>query len=150
VTLLFPRISRAPQSEPEPQEPRRAGGRVLLVEDTAEVAQVSRDYLERMGHSVELAVTGADALKALDDGGVFDIVLSDIVMPGGVSGLDLALRVRERFPDLPIVLVTGYSESADAARGAGFEVLRKPYNVAHLAQVISAHLARRDKLAQSA
>ncbi len=62
-------------------------------------------------------------------------------MPGEMDGLDLARRVRIEFTGLPIVLVTGYSASADAARREGFEVLRKPYTVDRLAQAIDSHLA---------
>ena len=142
MTMLFPRIAMPARSAAVARPQHRRGARILLVEDALEVAQVSRDYLERMGHTIEVVGNGTEAVTALNDDDAFDLVLSDIVMPGGLSGLDLALRLRDSHPDLPIILVTGYSESADAAREMGFEVLRKPYNVERLAQAIATHLDR--------
>jgi two-component system NtrC family sensor kinase len=141
VTILVPRASAQEIAQQAPlPAPNKA--RILLVEDSDEVAQVTSDYLERLGHVVEIAMMARDALSELRRRSDFDLVLSDIVMPGEMDGLDLARRVRAEHRDLPIVLVTGYSASADAARREGFEVLRKPYTLDRLAQAIESHLAR--------
>jgi two-component system NtrC family sensor kinase len=154
VTLLIPRDSSATavtsasptdDSVTPRQPPLSVKATVLLIEDSDEVAQISRDYLERIGHSVVVATNGVDALAALRNEPAIDIVVADIVMPGEMDGLDVARRVRSQFSGLPIILVTGYSNSADAARKEGFEVLRKPYNITRIAQTIDAHLARRRK-----
>lgn len=141
VTILVPRASAEEIAEHSPS-PAPSKARILLVEDSGEVAQVTSDYLERLGHAVEVSTTACDALSKLRHRSDFDLVLSDIVMPGEMDGLDLARRVRAEHRDLPIILVTGYSASADAARREGFEVLRKPYTVDRLAQAIDSHLAR--------
>jgi len=67
-------------------------------------------------------------------------VLSDVIMPGGISGVELARKVRERYPELPILLITGYSEQASA--GHGFPVLQKPYEMSALAGAIGEVLKR--------
>jgi CheY-like chemotaxis protein len=66
----------------------------------------------------------------------FDLVLSDIVMPGGMSGVDLAHSVRQRFPHLPVILTTGYSEAATRAAEDGLIILRKPYGAEALAEAV--------------
>jgi two-component system NtrC family sensor kinase len=141
VTILLPRAGAQDVAEAQPA-PTTAAARILLVEDSAEVAQVTADYLERLGHAVETVIDAQGALAALHCKSDIDLVLSDIVMPGEMDGLGLARRVRSEFANLPIVLVTGYSSSADAARREGFEVLRKPYTVERLAEAIGRHLAR--------
>jgi two-component system NtrC family sensor kinase len=108
--------------------PQRA--RVLLVEDNAEVAEVTQRLLEEEGFVVHRVADVAAAEAALAEShDRFDVVLSDIVMPGGANGLDLARAVRHRHGDaLPVVLATGYSDKAQAATDEGFVLLRKPYD----------------------
>ncbi|MEW6644467.1 MAG: cache domain-containing protein [Pseudomonadota bacterium] len=158
ITLVIPRVSQGAavattlppgddKAAAAPPQARKA--KVLLVEDSEEVAQVSREYLERLGHSVVTVTNGVDALAALSNVRGIDIVLSDIVMPGEMDGLDVARSMRTLFPGLPIILVTGYSASANAARREGFEVLRKPYNASRIAKAIEAHLIKRTRATAS-
>jgi CheY-like chemotaxis protein len=74
----------------------------------------------------------AAALDLVAGGEAFDIVLSDIVMEGGLSGLDLADRLHQRRPDLPILLMTGYSEALATGSSRGLRVLSKPFREAEL------------------
>jgi len=119
-----------------------AGRRVLLVEDNSEVAEVSRGYLEQLGFAVRVASDAEDALGLIESTQP-DAVLSDIVMPGAANGLDLALHLRQLHPELPVVLATGYSASAEQARREGFTILRKPYDLDSLALALRSALARR-------
>jgi DNA-binding LytR/AlgR family response regulator len=81
-------------------------------------------------------VENADAaLRELELDGV-DFVFSDLVMPGNIDGLGLAHRLREMRPDLPILLVTGYSNAAADVRG-DFPILRKPYEIHELSEAIA-------------
>jgi CheY-like chemotaxis protein len=100
---------------------------VLLVEDNPDVAKVTTAMLRSLGCSVVAAADGVDALRRLDQGKRFDMVLSDIVMPGPVDGLNLAGRLRAQYPNLPVVLATGYSQTTEAPRGVA--ILRKPFNL---------------------
>ena len=107
----------------------------LLVEDNADVAEVAGDYLAQLGFSHRHARNADEALRLLRDQ-TFGFVLSDIVMPGGLSGLDLARVIREHHPELPVILATGYSDRADAALREHFVLLKKPYSLANLKRVI--------------
>ena len=76
------------------------------------------------------------ALGALANARDIDVVLSDIMMPGGVSGLELAREIRRRHPGLPIVLTTGYVESAAGMTDGEFELLTKPYTIEAVAEAL--------------
>jgi two-component system NtrC family sensor kinase len=145
INLFLPRSREEVQAAaPRAGEPvRRTGrGRVLLVEDNAEVAEITKANLEDLGYEVRHVANGAQALDELRPDHV-DLVLSDIVMPGPVSGLDLARAVRDRHPNLPILLVTGYSTVAQEAADDGFPLLRKPYELGVLDDAIRAALGGR-------
>jgi len=141
LTLYLPRAVEAlEQTAAEPAADAAGGGAVLLVEDNPEVAEVTVALLEQLGYRVEAAGNAQKGLEALERRKV-DLVVSDIVMAGDMDGLDLARMVRQRYPDLPIVLVTGYSESA-AVAGTEFPVLRKPYRLADLSRTIVGALGK--------
>ena len=103
-----------------------------LVEDNAEVAEVTRSYLEQLGYQVRHVDSAWAGLDLLDSERGIDLVFSDILMPGGMNGLELAEAVRRKYPNLPVLLTTGYSSSAQDALRRGFEVLQKPYDLAAL------------------
>ena len=137
VTLRLPRAARPAKVDPgQPRpDPAPAAGLVLLVEDNPEVAEVTRAMLRSLGYSVVAAADGADALRRLDEGERFDLVLSDIVMPGPIDGLTLAGRLRAGRPDLPVVLATGYSQASETP--AGVEILHKPFDLDILATALN-------------
>jgi PAS domain S-box-containing protein len=141
-TLLLPRADRAPAPETE-EEPigLSRSGRILLVEDNPEVADVAAGMIEELGHEVASTSSGMAGLRALEEDGPFDLVVSDIVMAGEVDGLDMARKIRERAPQTPILLATGYSEAAERI-GDEFPILRKPYKLADLNKAIASLLAR--------
>jgi two-component system NtrC family sensor kinase len=102
-------------------------GRLLLVEDNEDVAVSTAAILQAAGLDVTHLWSADAALAALQDGTALpDIVLSDIEMPGKLSGMDLAFRLREQFPALPVVLITGYAKQLDDAVSGGLRVLPKP------------------------
>ncbi|WP_375267558.1 PAS domain S-box protein [Phenylobacterium sp.] len=126
----------APEVEAQPE--LAPGLRILLVEDDAAVRAVTESLLLDLGCRVESAVNGAEALRRLEVDAPFDLVLSDIVMPGGVSGVDLARKVRADRPDLPVVLTTGYGgdKLADAQEAEAWPILRKPFRAEQLSAVV--------------
>ena len=95
----------------ESQEESSAGGTVLVVEDNPEVLSVCISMLEQLGYETH-AVSGAPAALEVLVQKDFDLVLSDIVMPGGIDGAALANAIRARKPGLPVLLATGFSPSA--------------------------------------
>ena len=136
VTLYLPRSHDSrPSAHDDEASPSAAAGKVLLVEDNADVAEVSQAMLEEIGYTVRLAADARQAL-VLFEAEDFDLVVSDIVMPGGMNGIELAEELRHRNPGLPIVLVSGYAASASAAPEQ-FPVLRKPFRMEQLAQAIA-------------
>ena len=110
---------------------RRALGRILIVEDDELVAELAAGMLSELGFETMIAHSAKEALDRLIREDKPKLLFSDIVMPGGISGIELAERVRNRFPELPILLTTGYSEEVGATHG--FPVLQKPYELDSLA-----------------
>jgi two-component system NtrC family sensor kinase len=144
VTLYLPRAAETeataatPSDLPSVTPPARGarGLRVLLVEDNAQVADVTRSLLEERGYTVTAAGDVATGLGLLRGGLRVDAVVSDIVMPGDADGLDLARTLRREFPRLPVVLASGYSDKAQAATDEGFRLLRKPFDGARLDRML--------------
>ncbi|MCP3400668.1 PAS domain-containing sensor histidine kinase [Bradyrhizobium sp. CCGB20] len=134
-TILLPRETGAPASEPPETVPVLGTGTVLLVEDNPDVAIVSIGLLEQLGYRVRRVADAESALRELEKNGV-DFVFTDIVMPGKMDGLGLAHHLRQIRPGLPILLATGYSEAAADVRGV-FPILRKPYEIHELSEAIS-------------
>ena len=136
ITLYLPRArAGAENARPAPSDETSGIGWALLVEDNPDVLEVTVALLEQLGYQVE-AVEDAQAALAAIGKRQFDLMISDIVMAGAMDGLALARDARRRHPELPIVLVTGYSDSAAAAQ-LEFMVLRKPYRLAELSRAIA-------------
>jgi two-component system, NtrC family, sensor kinase len=132
ITIYLPRsheIPQAPSPQSQAQTPADSAGTVLLVEDNADVAEVGAGYLRQLGYRVRSVANAQAALAALRLDGDVDLVFSDILMPGGMNGLDLAREVGERFSTIPVLLTTGYSASAQDAVRQGVVVLQKPYDL---------------------
>ena len=110
---------------------------VLVVEDNVDVAEFAVGALRELDYSVVLARNADEALAELErDAARFHVVFSDVVMPG-MNGLDLARAIRARFPELPVILTSGYSELLARDPGHGFTLLRKPYSLKQLASVMT-------------
>ena len=99
--------------------------------------------LRTIGYTVLHAKSAAAALDLLAAGHTIDIVFSDVMMPEGMNGVDLAREIRRRQPDLPVVLTTGYIEAARTAMAEGLEVLVKPYQLDRLSRVLDAQFYER-------
>lgn len=108
--------------------------RVLFVEDDPLVSKVAASALTGLGFEVLHAGNADDALKQLEDGVQVDAVFSDILMPGRMSGFDLAEQLTRRWPALPVVLASGYGE--EAPPHLNVRVLAKPYLIEDVAQAL--------------
>jgi two-component system, NtrC family, sensor kinase len=135
ITIYLPRSHEAPPA-PSPQAqteaPAEPAGTVLLVEDNAEVAEVGAAFFRQLGYRVRSVINAQAALAALRLDSDVELVFSDILMPGGMNGLDLAREIGARFPAIPVLLTTGYSASAQDAVRQGVIVLQKPYDIESL------------------
>ena len=109
---------------------------MLVVEDNDDVGQFSTELLEDLGYTVR-RVASADAALAIlaEDEFSADLVFSDVIMPG-MNGVELAGIIRERYPGLPVVLTSGYSNVLAENAHRGFELIQKPYSVELLSRIL--------------
>ena len=140
-TLYLPAAAASPShmlmTEGAKDEAPAAGDkRVLLVEDNTTVGEFARQLLEDLGYTAVWASDAASALRQLEDNaGDFDVVFSDVVMPG-MNGVDLARTIHRRWPELRVVLTSGYSHVLASEGPQGFELLQKPYSTEELSRVL--------------
>ncbi len=140
-TLYLPRSHEQPQRS----APVRIGdtvpvaaGSVLVVEDNTEVADIATALLNELGYQVTRVASAQTAIEVLRSGEQFDLVFSDVVMPGGMNGVELAHQIGQDYPDLPVVLTTGYYNAVDKPLPRGLSVVRKPYEIAELKKALVA------------
>jgi CheY-like chemotaxis protein len=126
-----------PAKPPETPEKRESASgrprRVLLVEDEVVLRMSTTDMLEQLGCFVAGVGSGEQALELLAQGGSFDLLVTDLGLPG-ISGEELAARVRGQFPKLPVVIASGYGRSG--MQGEGLQFISKPYSTVDLQQAL--------------
>ena len=123
----------APAAERTPSSPVHVG-RVLLVDDEAGVRKVAGTALTRAGHELFLAGSGQEALDLLEVEQPIHLLITDLAMPG-MNGIELAERVRARYPQMPVLYISGYADQVLASvrpADGSFEVLEKPFTPAAL------------------
>ncbi len=143
VSLYLPRAQQGAATEPDAPDATRAdlGGHeaILVVDDNLALRDVARRHLSALGYKVGFAENGPAALELLLSGETFDLLFTDVVMPGGMTGYELAEAAQRLQPGLRMLFTTGY---ADAAASSGTEdqgarhMLRKPYRRTELAEKI--------------
>ncbi len=139
VRLHLPAVE--PQAAPAADQPRaateHAGATILLVEDDADVRDVLRETLAAAGFRVVTATTGRAAAAILEFDTAVDLLLSDMVMPGGMSGTELARLARRLRPGLPVLLMSGHIDASLAAHAPAdgeFVLMAKPFRQHELVQ----------------
>ena len=115
---------------------------ILVVDDNPDVLELAAGHLRTLGYRIVAAKSGEEALKLLDQYGDVDLLFTDIIMPGGMNGLQLVERVSARQPDVPVLLATGYMDELphEEARTAPLMTLTKPYRVNDLVTRVRAAL----------
>lgn len=143
VSLYLPRAAAdADTVRPDAAEPIPLSENcevVLVVEDNPEVRELTLQRVEGLGYVVHEAENGPDAVRLIDSGEPVDVILSDIVMAGGMSGYDLARWAKDNAPHIKVILTTGYAAeeaSNDPAELIDAPILRKPYPRADLAKAL--------------
>jgi CheY-like chemotaxis protein len=151
VKMYLPRLTREALSpEPVPLEPiappapGQASETLLVVEDEAAVRELILEALQDLGYHILEAADGPAGLRILDTGVHVDLLVTDIGLPGGLNGRQMADAARVRRPDLRVLFMTGYAESA--ARGGGFlppgmALIPKPFTIEVLTSRIREMLA---------
>ncbi len=142
VRLYLPRVAEdtvAPEEAEPGQQPPKGTETVLVAEDEEEVLRLVCRLLKSLGYEVLAARSGEEALAVLREGRCVDLLFTDVVMPGGMSGLDLAERARRFHPALKVLFTTGYSDTGGGGCerfGPGTRLIAKPYRTHELAQAV--------------
>jgi len=118
-------------AEPLPDAAHEVGT-VLVIEDDLDVAEVTAAFLKECGFRVKIIERTEAALDLLQQDDRVDVILSDIMMPDGISGLQLAEQVRKLPHPIPVLLATGYSDAAADAASRGLPIITKPYSMEEL------------------
>ena len=145
LTLYLPAgLSAGDQAARARVQSAMAGrAKILVVDDDTVLAGLAAQLLEEMGHEPHVVHSGQEALEFVARHQQPDLVFADIIMPGGMSGIELARKVRTRFPECPILLTTGYSTSL-GDNTSEFPLLFKPYEFDTLAPAVNGVLGRPD------
>ena len=149
--ILLPRAAAAEYVAPHTANRISAAGQgqtILVIEDDLGVTTVITEGLTQLGYQVINVATGEEALERFGDLGRVDLVLSDIVLPGGLSGLDVEDAIREQRPDIRFVFMSGYAQDEIARKGprrgrgiSAIDILRKPFQLTDLADRVIEALA---------
>jgi PAS domain S-box-containing protein len=154
VTMIFPIADNAighgdatagagGLSSPDDAQATDGKPRVLVVEDHDDVRELAEQVLEMEGYAVQSAASGEQALTLLRQGARVDLLFTDVIMPGGMSGLDLVERARALRPGLPVLVTTGYMEELpQGGRSGGLDILAKPYRQEDLLERVKKGLER--------
>jgi len=143
-TLTLPLTADLPAEVAEPGgavEAETGSERILIVEDDPAVLSVCLDMLNGLGYRCEVAADAAGALHRLTGDHGYDLLFSDVVMPGGLNGIELARRAQAMRPDLKILLTSGYLGDAVQGLSHEFALIEKPYERTALAKQIRSVLA---------
>lgn len=142
ITIYLPRAVGTPtvmSDDNVGQEPRGRGETIVLVEDEPEVRALAVTLLDGMGYKVIEAASAGAAVAMFEATPRVDLLLTDVILPGGMSGPDLAEEVGSRWPEAKILFMTGYTEVEVQGRlglGNGVELLQKPFRKAELARKV--------------
>jgi CheY-like chemotaxis protein len=146
IDLYLPRTTVAPiPAEAPSPSAALAGGHetVLVVEDNGMVRAHACHLLRELGYQVIEAGDGPTAVTVLESGLTIDLLFTDVVMPNGMTGVDLAAKAAELHPSLPVLFTSGYTEHSMVVSGAvdsGTQLLAKPYHREDLARMVRAAL----------
>jgi CheY-like chemotaxis protein len=146
VTLYLPCNSGAGEQNRESvdaNERRRGTGTILVVEDDVEVREISVEILGSLGYRILVARDGRETLDQLRGSQSVDLLFTDLVMPGGISGVALARQARAMRPGLRVLLATAYA-AVEADATDEFPLIAKPFRSAELSQAIARALTHED------
>ncbi len=116
---------------------------VLVVEDNDDVRELAEQVLGMAGYALQSAASGEQAMHLLREGGRVDLLFTDVIMPGGMNGLELVEQARALRPGLPVLVTTGYmDELPQGGRGGGLNILAKPYRQDDLLERVRKALER--------
>jgi PAS domain S-box-containing protein len=142
ISIYLPLANQAAEEEALPAPvpiAERLGGLALIVDDEVDLLDIADAYLAELGYTVIRAVDGASALAAVERAGEIDLMVTDIIMPGEMNGIELAEKVRQKCPEIRIIFTSGFPAEALAERSGKLEggpLLHKPYLRAEFADMV--------------
>jgi DNA-binding response OmpR family regulator len=144
IVTLYLRAAHSPAAAaaPSARDNNDPATIVLVVEDESDVAELAAAVLRGCGFTVKLANRAQVALDFLRGGERVDLIFSDIKMPDGMDGIELAETVRTRFPGIPVLLTTGYADAANNAVSKGLKIIQKPFRQDELLRSIDSILEK--------
>ncbi len=149
VQMMIPRGTElgAREAPMPPDEIERGGGETILIaEDEPVLTMMLRDVLEDLGYKVLAANSGQQALRLVESGKAFDLLLTDVVMPGEIGGFELARLVREVRPNVPVIYTSGFTGFTATEMGeVQAPLIQKPAPPAELARIIASALAKQKR-----
>ena len=128
--------------------PPKMSGSVLVVDDEVDLLDIGRAYLEEMGYTVYHAKDGASALALVERLGEIDLMVTDIVMPGGMNGVELAREIRQLIPQIGVIYCSGFPANSLAERSMAqvdAPLLHKPFHRAEFGAIVRQVMERHDK-----
>jgi CheY-like chemotaxis protein len=145
IALYLPRAAQRPDAEDEASQPQAmptGSERILVVDDNEDLLKVTSELLTTLGYQVSCAGDSTDALRVLQTGQEFELLFSDVVMPNGMSGVELAREVKRLRPNIKILLTSGYARDVLERHNAvdEFPIIHKPFRLADLARRLRAML----------
>ena len=144
LTFYLPLAENISQSLPAivPEVlPAKRSGKVLVVDDELDLLEIATIYLDEMGYTTYRAQDGVSALEVLEQQGDIDLIVTDIVMPGGMNGVELAQRARQLLPKVKLIYCSGFPADAMTERKLPVldgRLLNKPYQRAAFGAMVSA------------
>jgi signal transduction histidine kinase/CheY-like chemotaxis protein len=137
VSLYLPQATQMSDAEAEAVQSQAVPGgseRLLVVEDDESLLQVTSELLSEFGYQVVSARTGVEAIQILESGQEFDLMFSDVVMPFGMSGVELAREARRLSKSIKVLLTSGYAEGVLQGAADEFPIIDKPFRLTDLAR----------------
>ncbi len=142
--LYLPRATGSAQPEnitdPPPETMSGTGKKILTVDDEEDLLALTKEFLVSLGYFVLTASNGKEALEQLTEHPDTSLMLSDVIMPGGMSGYELAEQAMENHSNLKILLTSGHTEKAGTQVQQKYDLLTKPYTIENLAQRVQSLL----------
>jgi PAS domain S-box-containing protein len=149
IALYLPKATQEPHAEVKADQTRampRGSERILLVEDNDDMLEVTSAMLTTFGYRVVCARNGTEAIRILESDQEFELLFSDVVMPNGPNGVELAREAKRRKGKIKILLTSGYAGDVLARHGAAdeFPIIHKPFRMPELAQCLRSVLQKGD------
>jgi PAS domain S-box-containing protein len=149
IALYLPKATQEPHAEVETDQSQRMRGgseRILLVDDDDDLLEVTSAMLTTFGYRVLCARNSTEAIRIIESGQEFDLLFSDVVMPNGPNGIELAREAKRRSSEIKVLLTSGYAEDVLDRHAAveEFPVIQKPFSLSELAQSLRSVLQKGD------